>query len=152
MKSVGLQFPRSATFHLIRTEIDMPEADHPVECVAGDFRFGPLIGQSPGVETSTDKGLVSVHRRFYQAALLQARGPFSRTPAPPPFSGMNSIPAASRARHTTSKVARRGCAPPPSNCRTVTTPTRAAVASCCWDQSRSARAARHWAGVTMSAA
>jgi hypothetical protein len=28
----------------------MPEVDHPVECVAADFRFGPLIGQSPGRE------------------------------------------------------------------------------------------------------
>jgi hypothetical protein len=74
---------------------------------------------------------------------LHARGAFSRTPAPPPFSGMNSIPAASRARHITFMVARLGCAPPPSNWRTVTTPTWAAVASCCWDHSRSARAARH---------
>jgi hypothetical protein len=59
IKSVGLQFPRSATFHLIRTEIGMPEVDHPVECLAGDFRFSPLIGRSPSVKTSTDEGLVS---------------------------------------------------------------------------------------------
>jgi hypothetical protein len=34
------------------------EAGHLVERVTSDLGFGPLIGQSAGVETSTDGGLV----------------------------------------------------------------------------------------------
>jgi hypothetical protein len=74
----------------------------------------------------------------------------SRTPGPPPFSSMNSTPAASKARLITSIVARRGSVSLDSNCRIVTTPTRAVSASCICVHSRSARAARHCAGVIMS--
>src|SRR4051794_29231687 len=40
---------------------------HSVEHVAGDFRFGSLIGQSPGMKTPADDGLVAIHRRFHKA-------------------------------------------------------------------------------------
>ena len=43
------------------------EACHSVERVAGDFGLGPLIGESPGVKTPADDGLVSVHRGFNEA-------------------------------------------------------------------------------------
>src|SRR3954469_19433530 len=43
------------------------EAGHSVEGVAGDFRFGSLIGQSPGMKTPADDGLVAIHRRFDEA-------------------------------------------------------------------------------------
>src|SRR3954467_3076668 len=43
------------------------EAGHSVERVAGDFRFGSLIGQSPGMKTPADDGLVAIHRRFDEA-------------------------------------------------------------------------------------
>src|SRR3954447_26525816 len=39
------------------------EAGHSVERVAGDFRFGPLIGQSPGMKRPADDRLVAIHRR-----------------------------------------------------------------------------------------
>lgn len=44
------------------------EARHPVEDIASDLCLGPLIGQSPGVKTTADDGLVSILRRFDQAA------------------------------------------------------------------------------------
>src|SRR3954462_13308618 len=40
------------------------EAGHLVEGVAGDFGFGLLIGQTPGMKTPADDGLVWIHRRF----------------------------------------------------------------------------------------
>src|SRR3954454_22192318 len=43
------------------------EAGHSVEGVAGDFRFGLLIGQSPGMKTPADDGLVAIHRRLDEA-------------------------------------------------------------------------------------
>jgi hypothetical protein len=43
------------------------EAGHLVEGVAGDFRFGLLIGQSPGMKTPADDGLVAIHCRFGEA-------------------------------------------------------------------------------------
>src|SRR4051794_23138116 len=44
------------------------ETGHPVKRIAGDFGFDLLIGQSPGVETPTDDGLVAIHRRLHEAA------------------------------------------------------------------------------------
>src|SRR4051812_1256141 len=43
------------------------EAGHLVEGVAGDFGFGLLIGQSPGMKTPADDGLVAIHRRLHEA-------------------------------------------------------------------------------------
>ena len=43
------------------------EAGHLVEGVAGDFGFGLLIGQSPGIKTPADDSLVTIHRRIHQA-------------------------------------------------------------------------------------
>src|SRR4051812_35000869 len=40
---------------------------HSVDGVAGDFRFGSLIGQSPGMKTPADDGLVAIHRRLDEA-------------------------------------------------------------------------------------
>src|ERR1700712_3604416 len=42
-------------------------AGHLVEGVAGDFGFGLLIGQSPGMKTPADDGLVAIHRRLHEA-------------------------------------------------------------------------------------
>ena len=44
------------------------EAGHLVEGVAGDVRFGLLIGQTPGMKTPADDGLVAIHRRLDEAA------------------------------------------------------------------------------------
>src|SRR4051794_41690708 len=43
------------------------EAGHLVEGVAGDFGFGLLVGQSPGMKTPADDGLVAIHRRLNEA-------------------------------------------------------------------------------------
>jgi hypothetical protein len=43
------------------------EAGHSIEDVATELCLGLLTGQSPGVETPADDGLVSVHRRFNEA-------------------------------------------------------------------------------------
>jgi hypothetical protein len=40
---------------------------HPVENAAPDFGFCPLIGQSPGVESPADDGLVAKHDGLDQA-------------------------------------------------------------------------------------
>src|SRR3979409_522125 len=39
----------------------------PVERVAGEFGFGLLIRQSPGMKTPADDGLVAIHRRLHEA-------------------------------------------------------------------------------------
>jgi hypothetical protein len=44
------------------------EARHPVENVAPEFRLRPLIGQSPGVESPADDGLVAKHGGLDQAS------------------------------------------------------------------------------------
>src|SRR3954463_7924204 len=44
------------------------EAGHSVERVAGDFRLGLLIGQSPGMQTPADDRLVAIHRRLHEAS------------------------------------------------------------------------------------
>ena len=83
----------------------------------------------------------------------ESPAPFlSLTPGPPPFSAMNSIPPPSRVRRTIFIIACRRCAPFLSNWPTSDTPICAAEASCRCDQSRSARAARHWAGVIIGGA
>ena len=46
------------------------EPRHPVEHIASDFRLGPLIGQSPGVESPADDGLVANHRGLNQASSI----------------------------------------------------------------------------------
>jgi hypothetical protein len=43
------------------------EAGHAVEDVAANLCLGLLVGQSPGVKTPADDGLVSVHRGFNEA-------------------------------------------------------------------------------------
>jgi hypothetical protein len=73
-----------------------------------------------------------------------------RTPGPPPFSSRNSTPAVSSALLITSSVARRDRIAPASSCRTVTIPTPARSANCCWLQSRRPRAALHCSGVITS--
>ena len=49
------------------------ETGHLVEGIAGDFGFGLLIRQSPGLKTPADDGLVAVHRRLDEAAPAIAR-------------------------------------------------------------------------------
>jgi hypothetical protein len=94
--------------------------------------------------------LVAMFRRLHQ--ILYLRG-FSfadfrrRTPGPPPFSSMNSTPANSKARRTTSSVARRGWLPSFSNWWIVMIPTLARSAKFCWLQLSKPRAALHWADV-----
>ena len=46
------------------------EARHPIENVASDSRLGPLIGQSAGVESSSNDGLVAEHRSLDQASSI----------------------------------------------------------------------------------
>jgi hypothetical protein len=70
-----------------------------------------------------------------------------RKPGPPPFSSMNSTPAFSKARLTTSRVARRGWLPSFSNWWMVMMPTPARSAKFCWLQLSKPLAALHWADV-----
>src|SRR3954453_14010303 len=49
------------------------EAGHPVEGVAGDFGFGPLIGQTSGMKTPANDGLVAIHRGLHEAAPAVSR-------------------------------------------------------------------------------
>jgi len=48
------------------------EARHPVENVASNSRLGPLIGQSPGVESAANDDLVTKHRDLDQASSIVA--------------------------------------------------------------------------------
>src|SRR5271166_142582 len=43
------------------------EPCHPVENVACNLGFGPLIGQNPSVEAPANDGLVAIHRGFSEA-------------------------------------------------------------------------------------
>jgi hypothetical protein len=49
------------------------ECRHPVENVAPDFCFGPLIGQSPGIKAPADDGLVAKHRGLDQTPSIVTR-------------------------------------------------------------------------------
>src|SRR4051795_9039099 len=55
------------------------EAGHPVEGVAGDFGFGSLIGQTSGMKTPANDGLVAIHRGPHEAApaISRAMLPFN---------------------------------------------------------------------------
>jgi hypothetical protein len=67
MNMVWLHLPPQ-TCDLFDTDGDWhAEAGHSVEGVAGNFRFGSLIGQSPGMKTPADDGLVAIHRRLHEA-------------------------------------------------------------------------------------
>src|SRR3954452_19200307 len=57
------------------------QAGHSVERVAGDFGFGLLVGQSPGMKTPADDGLVAIHRGFHEApsAISRATLPSNAT-------------------------------------------------------------------------
>ena len=46
------------------------EAHHSIENAAPDFRFCPLIGQSPGMESPADDGLVAKHGGLDQASSI----------------------------------------------------------------------------------
>src|SRR3954447_11200418 len=54
------------------------EAGHSVEGVAGDFGFGSLIGQTSGMKTPANDGLVAIHRgpRGAPPAISRATLPF----------------------------------------------------------------------------
>ena len=49
------------------------EVGYAVQHVAADFCLGLLIGQSPSPKTPSDDGLVSIHRRFDEAASTVSR-------------------------------------------------------------------------------
>jgi len=72
-----------------------------------------------------------------------------RTPGPPPFSGMNSIPAASSDSFSTCRIESDAGFEPRSNCTIVLTLTLDRSAKSCWEMSRSPRAARTWAALTL---
>jgi hypothetical protein len=59
----------------------------------------------------------------------------NRTPGPPPFSGMNSTPAASMADRIAERLLATGTERPASKLRTVDSPTLASAASLLCDQS-----------------
>jgi hypothetical protein len=46
------------------------EACHPIENVASNSRLGPLIGQSPGMESPANDGLVAKHRGLNQTSSI----------------------------------------------------------------------------------
>jgi hypothetical protein len=72
--------------------------------------------------------MISQYEGSIQAASYQSPTPAFRilTPAPPPFSEMNSTPAASSAACIAARVAGMGAARPCSKRRTVASPTFAA--------------------------
>ena len=95
--------------------------------------------------------LVTGARRAYLSILPgYCRFAFSRTPGPPPFSGMNSMPAVSRA--VTIAFAVRRCPPRTPACASsrlmVGSETRDASARASWLQRRRPRAARTCSVVT----
>src|SRR5579871_5968973 len=83
----------------------------------------------------------------YPAPGLDLLGVLSLTPAPPPFSLMNSTPAASKARRIASSLAAVSDVGPSatSALRTVFAPREAAFARSAALHRSSARAARIWA-------
>ena len=46
------------------------EARHSIENVASNLHFGTLIGQSPGMESPPNDGLVAEHRGLDQASSI----------------------------------------------------------------------------------
>jgi hypothetical protein len=90
---------------------------------------------------SSRKNVAAGSQRFVFAGFRR------RTPGPPPLSSMNSTPAFSKARLTTSRVARRGWLPSFSNWWMVIMPTPARSAKFCWLQLSKPLAALHWADV-----
>jgi hypothetical protein len=125
------------------------------------FEAKYMLPWSFSEETAAEKHMAQLQHNMWVVvsrcySLGRAYLPFvcqslRRTPGPPPFSSMNSMPAASKARRTTWIVARRGAVSPASSCLTVTIPIPALSARPCWLQSRSPRAALHCAGDTMGA-
>ena len=78
---------------------------------------------------------------------LESRGFRSRRPSPPPFPSVNSIPARCKANRMALEASSETTLRSFSKSTTVDRPKFAARASCDWVMPRSARAARHWAGV-----
>jgi hypothetical protein len=78
---------------------------------------------------------------------LEDRGFRSRRPSPPPFPSVNSIPARCKANRIALAASSETNLRSFSKSTTVDKPKLAARASCDWVMPRSARAARHWAGV-----
>jgi len=123
---------------------------------APDASESSLRSDTPGrwpIERHHTCPLRGVHSKSLSlpecSGYLRLGGFRKRTPSPPALLSMNSMPADSNARLTTSKVARRGSLAPASNCLTVTMPTPASSAKSCCFQLSSPRAALHCAGVTM---
>ena len=56
---------------------------HPIEDRTSDSRLRLLIGQSPGVKSPSNDGLVAKHRRFNQASSAITRAPLPLHPAVP---------------------------------------------------------------------
>lgn len=90
------------------------------------------------------------HRASVLARRLQlahvAEGLARRTPGPLPSSGMNSIPALSRARRIAASVLRKGVRAPRSKSTSVRSLTSASPANSARERFRRARAARHCPG------
>jgi hypothetical protein len=68
MNMVWVAFPPPVRLSFDTVGDRHAEASHSVEDVAGDFCFGLLIGQSPGMKAPADDGLVSIHHGFDEAS------------------------------------------------------------------------------------
>jgi len=124
-------------------------------------RIGRLVKRWTGAELiNPEKSLVAMgddesallrlwmkkmRRRGYLR--FRCRGFRSRSPSPPPFSSMNSIPACSKAARMASTAPKETSRRSFSKSTIVDSPRSAACASCDCVISSSPRAARHWAGV-----
>jgi hypothetical protein len=78
----------------------------------------PKLSKQPSLKFRSFSSLQS-HLRFFHNL---RSGILKRTPGPPPFSAINSTPAFSKQRLTTSVVDLRGSWASDSSCRTVTIP------------------------------
>ena len=74
----GARMDRRRRLHADSTGSDDPDGDrhakacHLIENVASNLRLGSLIGQSSGLKTPADDGLVAIHCGFGQAAAIVA--------------------------------------------------------------------------------
>ena len=96
------------------------EACHPIQHIASNLCFDLLTGQSPGEESPSNDGFVSIHCSLNEASPVVARTTLPAH-ATMPFDGCNLLIALRRpAPYLETAVARGGMMMSASGCRSVT--------------------------------
>ena len=142
----------------------MPEQPAIANCFDLAPEFNALLGETLNGVVHKDEGRDDAHDSLFQSsgaslrsagsplvdeeivsgiALQRTRYFLSLTPAPPPFSGMNSTPAASRALRIAARLEGMACRAAPSKFWMVRRLTPLATLSPAWLIPKSPRAARH---------